>query len=258
MLNESCLDCGLQCHPQHIVGHGRCDIDLNLAHWMDEPRPTRVERDAAVGITARRTVLQVALDGQADVAELASDLMVAARKELHFEQGVTLGRGDDAVVQTCLLALLLRGVAHGIGQRVVGVAAVLLFVAHNPMRQVGLDENAIGHKTRVAAIVVTLHRPRNRHDGPIGLVDLSVGEHPVHALQCLARLGKDDRARGGAVEAVRHAQKDIARLLVALLDEAFQGLGQWFVARLVGLHDFVARLRHDDEVVVFVDYLHRK
>jgi hypothetical protein len=53
---------------------------------------------------------------------------------------------------------------------------------------------------------------------------------------------------------VGDTQEDIARLGIALLDQALQRLWQWFVACLVALHDLVAGLADSEDVVVFVDY----
>ena len=52
------------------------------------------------------------------------------------------------------------------------------------------------------------------------------------------------------------AEENVAGLRITLLDKAFQCVGQWFVARLVGLNNLMASLADGDDVVVFVDDLH--
>ena len=51
---------------------------------MDEADGPGVEGDATVRVGAWRSVLEVALDGAADVGQLAADLVVAACEKLHF------------------------------------------------------------------------------------------------------------------------------------------------------------------------------
>jgi hypothetical protein len=50
------------------------------------------------------------------------------------------------------------------------------------------------------------------------------------------------------------AEENVARLRVTLFDKALQRIGQWFVTRLVSLHNLMAGLADGDDVVVFVDY----
>jgi hypothetical protein len=93
-------------------------------------------------------------------------------------------------------------------------------------------------------------------DTPIGLVYLVQAEHLVEARQGLAGLGKEDNARRRAVQAVGHADKDVAGLVVAFLDEALKRLAERFVAALVALNDFVAGLGDGYDVIIFVNDLH--
>ena len=46
-----------------------------------------MQRDAAIRIGARGTILQVSLDGQTDVGQLAPDLMMTTRKKLNLGPG---------------------------------------------------------------------------------------------------------------------------------------------------------------------------
>jgi hypothetical protein len=49
-------------------------------------------------------------------------------------------------------------------------------------------------------------------------------------------------------------EENVAGLRVTLFDKALQRVGQWFVARLIGLHNLMAGLADGDDMVVFVDY----
>ena len=87
-------------------------------------------------------------------------------------------------------------------------------------------------------------------------MDLAVGKHLVEAGEGFAGAGKDDEAADGTVEAMDHAEEDLAGLLVFLLDVLLHDVRERAVAGLVALHDLAALLVDDDDVVVFVDYLH--
>ena len=96
--------------------------------------------------------------------------------------------------------------------------------------------------------------PNILNNAPIGLVHLATCEHAIEPFERLAGLGEKDHPSSGAVQSVSDTQKDIARLGIALLDQALQRFRQWFVARLITLHNLVAGLTDGDDVVVFVDY----
>ena len=198
---------------------------------MRKLHAAREQRDAAVGVRARRTVFQVAPDGTAHGRQLTADLVVAARQQAHLQEAVAVAVANDAVVK---YRLLRPGLFCS-----VGIALVLLLVAHQPVGQ-----RALGLAGRVL------------HNGPVGLVHLALGKHPVQSAQRLRRAGKDHQSAHGPVEPVHHAQEHVARLLVLLLQIVLHQLRQRPVARLVALHYFAALLGDDDDMVVLVDYLH--
>ena len=55
---------------------------------MREGYAAGMQADAAVGIAARRAVLQVSFDGHAFRRQLAAYLVVPAGVQVYFEQGV--------------------------------------------------------------------------------------------------------------------------------------------------------------------------
>ena len=55
---------------------------------------------------------------------------------------------------------------------------------------------------------------------------------------------------------MHHAEKDVPRLVVLLLDILLHHLREGLVARLVALDDFASLFVDDDDVVVLVDDLH--
>ena len=77
-----------KCLPERVVGHRSHDDNFLLGDWMDEPGLSGMERDATIGIGTWRAILQVTLDGQTDVGKLATNLMMAACMQRHFEQEV--------------------------------------------------------------------------------------------------------------------------------------------------------------------------
>ena len=190
------------------------------------------QADASIGVGSRRAILQVALDGATDMSQLRADLMVASREQVDFEQHVAVATPDDLVAQHSLLAA-----RHLV---VVGIGLVLSLVAHQPVGQQSL---------RFGRLMLD--------DGPVGLVDLTLAKQIVEAAQRLRGLGKDDQSGHGAVQAVDHTEKDVARLLIFLLQPFLDGIGERKVARLVALYDFAHLLIDDDDVVVLVEWLHR-
>ena len=78
--------------------------------------------------------------------------------------------------------------------------------------------------------------------GPVSLVDLSVAEESVQALQGLGGLGQDHDAAYGTVQAVGNAHEHLPGLAVPPGDEGLEGLGEGFVAGLVALDDFSGAL----------------
>ena len=90
-------------------------------------------------------------------------------------------------------------------------------------------------------------------DRPIGFAHLATADHLVQAHQRLARLGKQHRTTHGAVDTVHNAQKDIARLTVALLDEGLDLILQRALARGVGLHQIATMFIDHQQVVILVN-----
>ena len=72
---------------------------------MDEADGPGVEGDAAVRVGARRSVLEVALDGAADVGQLAADLVVTAGEEFHLDQVIALRTLEIRVLELRFLGL---------------------------------------------------------------------------------------------------------------------------------------------------------
>ena len=119
------------------------------------------------------------------------------------------------------------------------VAFVLSLVAPKPV-----DEHALRLRRSLA------------HDGPVRLTDATVAKKRIHTRQSLAGLGKDDGARDRSIEAMHNADEHVARLGVFLSDPLPQLIRQRGIARLIALHDLVARLADGDQVIVFVNDLH--
>ena len=211
---------------------------------MNEPCLARMKGDATIGIGTRRAVLQVALDGQTDVGELTTYLMVTPRKELNLKQRIAVGGGYHTIMQTRLLGTLTRFT--------VGVGTVLLLVADQIIGQVLFLRRQIDSRS----CRIFTRSPDVLDDAPIGLVDFTTRKHPVETFESFAGLGKKDDPGSGTIQPMGDTQKDIARLGVTLLDKALQRVGQRLVARLVGLHNLVAGLADGDDMVIFVDDLH--
>ena len=195
-----------------------------------------VQADASVRIAARSAVFEVAANGGKAGCELAADLVMAAGVQLDFNESITFGYSYFAIFQNSLFcAIYFARVSEG---------AVLLFVAGEP----------VGQQRRLRR-AGCLHVGR-RQDGVIGLAYLSGTEHFVQPGEGLARTGKDNDTAYGPVEPVDNAEKNGAGLGVFFLDIGFYGFAQWFVTGLVALHNFAGGLVDDDDVVVFVEYVH--
>ena len=140
---------------------------------------------------------------------------------------VTIGMTYDLVVEDGFL-----------GSRtfvVVGVALVLLLVAHEIMRQGGLW---------LAGCIL--------HECPVSFLNGLCTEHLIKACQGLAGAGKQHHPADGTIQTMHDAEKYGARLRVTLLNIRFHRLGERRVARLVALDDFTCALRDDDYMVIFV------
>lgn len=89
--------------------------------------------------------------------------------------------------------------------------------------------------------------------GPVGLRDAALADHVVQARERLRRLGEEHRPAHGTVDAVNHAQEDVARLVVAHLDHGLDLGLQRIVGIAVGLHQVAAALVYHHQVVVLVE-----
>lgn len=72
--------------PKSVVRNRGCDDERLVADGVCERDGTCVEADAAVGVGAFGSILEVALDGMPDVRELRADLVVTTRVEIDFEE----------------------------------------------------------------------------------------------------------------------------------------------------------------------------
>jgi len=198
---------------------------------MDELHRAAQQGDAPVGIGALGAILEVALDGAAYLGKLATYLMMTARLEVHFDKGVVVGTPDDAIVELGTFAA-----RHFV---VVGVGLVLLLIAHQPM-----DESSLRLFGRVL------------HNGPVALEHLSASKHRIEPRESLGGAGEHDKSCHRTIQTVHNTEEHVAGLGVGFLDVLLDDLAQGLVAGLVALHNFTSRLGDDDDVVVFVYYLH--
>ena len=104
------------------------------------------------------------------MGKLAENLVMPAGIQLHLQQEVALCGLDEGILELGLLAVFGN------------VRLVLGFVANQIVRKsIALFRGPIGG------------------EGPIGLVDFSLAEHLVQALQGLGSFGKEHHAAHGAV-----------------------------------------------------------
>ncbi len=113
--------------PKFFVGQRRFDVNRNVRDGMLKRESPGMEANAAVGIAAWRTILQVAFDGTAHLGELTAYLMVATGMQRDFKQEVAFRLCHDTIVEHSLLAA-----GHF---TVVSSGCILLFVARQPMRK---------------------------------------------------------------------------------------------------------------------------
>ena len=219
--------------PQFVVGQRGGYVYHNVRNRVLEPNPAGQQAYAAVGIAARRAVLQVALYGAAHCGELAANLVVPAGYEVYFQKVVPVGAGYEAVIEHCELGVL--------GAFARNVSLVVLGIPHQVLLQMPL----------------VLLRAVGRY-GPIGLAyHPAAAQHVVKARKGLARARKEHEPLRGAVEAVHRAEEHLAGLGVALLDIRLHIVGKRAVARAVALHYLAGLLVDYYYMVVFVNYLHK-
>ena len=92
---------------------------------MNELHSTGEQRDTAIGIGTTGTILQIALDGTANLGQLTANLVMTARQQLNLQQRVVVAATQHTIAEHCLLGA--RNLA------VVGIRLVLLLVADKPM-----------------------------------------------------------------------------------------------------------------------------
>ena len=76
--------------PQIIGWQRGFNGNILSGNGMDKSNTMGQQRDAAVGIAALGTILQIALDRVSQCSELTTNLMVTSRQQLNFHQLVTL------------------------------------------------------------------------------------------------------------------------------------------------------------------------
>ena len=152
-----------------------------------------MEANAAVGIAAWRTILQVAFDGTAYLCKLTAYLMVATGMQRNFKQDVAFRLCNNTIIEHGFLAVWHFSV--------VGSGRVLFLVSRQPMRK---------RTFQLRRFVCD--------NGKISLPDsLVLGKHPVESRQSLACFGKEDDAADGTVQPVDHTEIDVTGLLVLVL-----------------------------------------
>src|SRR5574344_1471038 len=190
---------------------------------MQKLSMTRQQRDASVGVAALRSVFQVALDWASHGCQLAAYLVMSARVKTYLKYVVCVARGYEPVVEHRLLRVF-----HLV---IVGVALVLLLVAHYPTDERG------GVSLRLVL-----------HYGPVCLVHLAPAEHLVESRQCFRRACEHHRPAHGTVEAMYYPEEDVPRLLVLHLDIVLYNVRERSVASLVALDDLSAFLVYYDNM----------
>ena len=58
---------------------------------MDETNTSCMKADTAVGVAARRTILQITSNGTPHGSQLAANLMMASRMKVYLKQVVAIG-----------------------------------------------------------------------------------------------------------------------------------------------------------------------
>lgn len=167
---------------------------------MDKRKAIGMKANAAIGHRTLGTIFKVATDRETNVRKLASNLVMAARVEMHLKKHPTVVEMDDIEIEGSEL-----GVGH---LRVVGKRLVETLVAKNPMFETRVDAN----ETLVAW-----------HKSNIGLAHLAVAtrKHIVKTRESLARASEDTDTANGAVDAMSHTEKNLARLGVFVLNISF-------------------------------------
>ena len=148
--------------------------------------------------------------------------------QINLEQVVAVRTANETVVEHRLFAA-----RHLLA---VGISLVLLFVACEPVCE-GARWLCRG----------------GAYNGVVRLADFaSHAKHFVESCQGLAGACKHYHTADGTVETVYNTQKNLAGLVVLVLDVSLHLVDQCAVARFVTLHNLAGSLVDDDDVVVFV------
>lgn len=221
------------CHIKHTlnVGTRSGDCQLSMRYGMGERQCAGMERDAAVGIAARCTVLEVAFDRTADVCQLATYLVVAAGMQVNLQKGVApVADTDNTIVERRKLS---------------------------PTSTLRHNATLVVHLILYEPVLQSSYRLCGRilDDSPVTLAKVTLLDHLCHAAQRLGSLGEQDNAADWTVEPMYDTTEDIARLAVALFDIGLHKVSKRHVAGLVALRNLAWELVERQQVVVFVEYL---
>ena len=187
-----------------------------------------METDASVRIRTLGSVLEIALHGTPNSRQLAANLVMTTGLKIDFQERIVFSGCERFVGQYCLLGFF--------GVRLGNERFVELFVARKPVLEAcfRLFRNALD-------------------DSPIGFADLLVAlEHRVKTCQRFASSCKEYYSTRWPIETMGYAKKDLARLVVFLLDIRLDDFRKRSVACLVALHDFVASLVDGNNMIIFV------
>ncbi len=187
-----------------------------------------METDASVRIGALSTIFEVSFDRATNSRQLAANLVMTTGLKIDFQERIVFSGCERFVGQYCLLGFF--------GVRLGNERFVELFVAREPVLQ--------------TCFRLFWHALYNR---PVRLLDLIMRlKHRVKTCQRFASSCKEDYSTRWPIETMGYAKKDLARLVVFLLDIRLDDFRKRSVACLVALHDFVASLVDGNNMIIFV------
>ena len=199
-----------------------------MSDRMFERDEAGVEGDGAVVVAARSAIFEVALDGASDVGQLAANLMMTACMEVDIEEVVaTVGDGNFSVFEARQL---------GVGSCGAEDIAFISFLI--------LDKPVLEGTDRLRRGVL--------HDCPVVFLELAGAHLLHHAAESLGGFSEEDNTRDRTVETVDDATIDLARFMVAFLDELLHEISQTGVASLVTLCNLAREFVDSQQVVVLV------
>ena len=187
-----------------------------------------METDTSVRIGALSTIFEVSFDRATNSRQLAANLVMTTGLKIDFQERIVFSGCERFIGQYCLLGFF--------GVRLGNERFVELFVARKPVLEAcfRLFRNALD-------------------DSPIGFADLLVAlEHRVKTCQRFASSCKEYHSTRWPIETMGYAKKDLAWLVVFLLDIRLDDFRNRSVACLVALHDFVASLVDSNNMIIFV------